>query len=127
MPSMLFGQNPQSARGRHVRSRVQVFFEVDPSALSAKLPEGVRPRRWRGCVLGELRFTRLNAGGTLLGPVVGGLVYGVAKYYLAIILPGFQLLIFAPIIILIIVLFPEGIVGMLKTKLKGTALGAYVL
>ena len=69
----------------------------------------------------------LGGAGTLLGPVVGGLVYGVAKYYLAIILPGFQLLIFAPIIILIIVLFPEGIVGMLKTKLKGTALGAYVL
>ena len=69
----------------------------------------------------------LGGAGTLLGPVVGGLVYGIAKYYLAIILPGFQLLIFAPIIILIIVLFPEGIIGMLKNKTKDTALGAYIL
>ena len=68
---MLFGHNPHSRRGRHVRSRVQVFFRVDPAALAARLPEGVRPRPWRGCVLGELRFTRLNSGGVLLGPLTG--------------------------------------------------------
>jgi branched-chain amino acid transport system permease protein len=64
----------------------------------------------------------LGGAGTLLGPVVGGLIYGLSKYYLAIILPGFQLLIFAPIIILIIVLFPEGTVGVLKKKVQGTVL-----
>jgi branched-chain amino acid transport system permease protein len=64
----------------------------------------------------------LGGAGTLLGPVVGGLIYGLSKYYLSIILPGFQLLIFAPIIILIIVLFPEGTVGVLKRKVQGTAL-----
>jgi len=63
----------------------------------------------------------LGGAGTLLGPIVGGLIYGLSKYYLAIILPGFQLLIFAPIIIMIIVLFPEGTVGVLKKKVQGTA------
>jgi len=62
----------------------------------------------------------LGGAGTLLGPIVGGLIYGLSKYYLAIILPGFQLLIFAPIIIFIIVLFPEGTVGVLKKKVQGT-------
>ena len=62
----------------------------------------------------------LGGAGTLLGPIVGGLIYGLSKYYLAIILPGFQLLIFAPIIIFIIVMFPEGTVGVLKKKIQGT-------
>ncbi|MCK5657936.1 MAG: branched-chain amino acid ABC transporter permease [Deltaproteobacteria bacterium] len=69
----------------------------------------------------------LGGAGTLLGPVVGGLIYGLSKYYLAIILPGFQLLIFAPIIIIIIVLFPEGTVGMLKNRVRGTTLERYIV
>jgi branched-chain amino acid transport system permease protein len=69
----------------------------------------------------------LGGAGTLLGPIVGGLIYGLSKYYLAIILPGFQLLIFAPIIIVIIVLFPEGTVGVLKKKVQGTALDRIIV
>lgn len=69
----------------------------------------------------------LGGAGTLIGPIVGGLIYGISKYYLAIILPGFQLLIFAPIIIVIIVVFPEGVVGMVKDKIRGTALDKYIL
>ncbi|MEA1965092.1 MAG: hypothetical protein U9O41_08255 [Candidatus Aerophobetes bacterium] len=69
----------------------------------------------------------LGGAGTLLGPVVGGLIYGLSKYWLAIILPGFQLLIFAPIIIGIIVAFPEGIIGVVKEKIKGTALEKYIV
>ncbi|MCJ7771884.1 MAG: branched-chain amino acid ABC transporter permease [Desulfobacterales bacterium] len=69
----------------------------------------------------------LGGAGTLLGPIVGGLIYGVSKYYLSIYLPGFQLLIFAPIIILIIVMFPEGVVGMLKKRLQGKKLARYIL
>ncbi len=69
----------------------------------------------------------LGGAGTLLGPVVGGLIYGIFKYFLAIILPGFQLLIFAPIIIVIIVLFPEGTIGMLKRRVRGTALERYIV
>ncbi|HDH86561.1 MAG: branched-chain amino acid ABC transporter permease [Deltaproteobacteria bacterium] len=69
----------------------------------------------------------LGGAGTLLGPVVGGLIYGISKYYLAIFMPGFQLLIFAPVIIIIIVLFPEGVVGMLKRRVKGSALAKFII
>ena len=69
----------------------------------------------------------LGGAGTLLGPVVGGLVYGLTKYWLAIILPGFQLLIFAPIILIIIIAFPEGTVGFLKKKAQGTAFERYIV
>jgi branched-chain amino acid transport system permease protein len=69
----------------------------------------------------------LGGAGTLLGPIVGGLIYGVTKYYLSITLPGFQLLIFAPIIIAIIVLFPEGTVGILKKRVAGTPLQKYII
>ncbi|UCF32161.1 MAG: branched-chain amino acid ABC transporter permease [bacterium] len=69
----------------------------------------------------------LGGAGTLLGPIVGGLIYGVSKYYLAIVLPGFQLMIFAPIIIMIIVLFPEGTVGILKKRVFGTPLEKFII
>ena len=69
----------------------------------------------------------LGGVGTLLGPVVGGLIYGLSKYWLAVIFPGFQLLIFAPIIIIIIVAFPEGIIGVVKEKIKGTPLEKYII
>jgi len=69
----------------------------------------------------------LGGAGTLLGPIVGGLIYGLSKYYLAVILPGFQLLIFAPIIIVIIVLFPEGTVGVLKKRVQGTLLAKIIV
>jgi branched-chain amino acid transport system permease protein len=68
----------------------------------------------------------LGGAGTLLGPVIGGLLYGLFKYWLAIFLPGFQLVVLAPIILLIIVAFPGGIVGMLKEKVRETPLG-YVI
>ena len=69
----------------------------------------------------------LLAAGTLLGPIVGGLIYGITRYYLAIVLPGFQLLIFAPIIVAIIVLFPEGTIGILKKRVAGTPLQRYIV
>ncbi len=69
----------------------------------------------------------LGGAGTLLGPVIGGLIYGLSKYYLSIYMPGFQLLIFAPIIIVIIVIFPEGIIGMLKNRFKDTSLARFII
>lgn len=69
----------------------------------------------------------LGGSGTLLGPVVGGLIYGLSKYYLSIFIPGFQLLIFAPIIIIIIVLCPEGVVGMLKNRFKDSTLAQFIV
>ena len=69
----------------------------------------------------------LGGAGTLLGPIVGGLIYGISKYYLSIFIPGFQLLIFAPIIIVIIVVFPEGVVGMLKQRTRHTAVSRFII
>jgi branched-chain amino acid transport system permease protein len=69
----------------------------------------------------------LGGAGTLLGPVIGGLIYGLSKYWLAVVLPGLQLLIFAPVIIIIIVAFPGGIVGLVKQKTKGTPMEKYIV
>jgi len=69
----------------------------------------------------------LGGAGTLLGPIVGGLIYGISKYYLSIVLPGFQLLIFAPLIVAIIVLFPEGTVGILKKRVANTPLQRFII
>jgi len=69
----------------------------------------------------------LGGAGTLLGPIAGGLIYGISKYFLSIYMPGFQLLIFAPIIIVIIIMFPEGVIGMLKKRLRGTKLARFIL
>ena len=69
----------------------------------------------------------LGGAGTLLGPVVGGLIYGLSKYWLAIALPGYQLLIFAPALLVIIVTFPQGIIGVVKRKVKGTALERFIV
>lgn len=62
----------------------------------------------------------LGGAGTLLGPLTGGIIYAALKYWLSITFPGLQLLILAPIIILVIVAFPQGLVGVLKAKVKGT-------
>ncbi len=69
----------------------------------------------------------LGGAGTLLGPVVGGLIYALSKYWLAVVIPGFQLLVFAPIIIIIIVAFPGGVIGLVKEKSKGTVLEKFII
>lgn len=69
----------------------------------------------------------LGGAGTLLGPIVGGLIYGISKYYLSIFMPGFQLLIFAPIIIVIIIMFPEGVIGMLKNRFKDLPISRFII
>jgi len=68
----------------------------------------------------------LGGAGTLLGPVVGGLIYGLSKYWLTVIIPGFQLLIFAPIILIVIIAFPEGVIGVLARRYRGTPLGKFI-
>ncbi len=68
----------------------------------------------------------LGGAGTLQGPLVGGLIYGLSKYWLAIAWPGYHLLIFAIAIIVVIVVFPEGIVGVAKRKSRGTRFERYV-
>jgi branched-chain amino acid transport system permease protein len=62
----------------------------------------------------------LGGAGTLLGPLIGALIYGLSRYWLSVALPGYQLLIFAPLIIIVIMLFPGGLVGLIKNKTAGT-------
>lgn len=69
----------------------------------------------------------LGGVGTLMGPVAGGILYAVLKYGLGITFPGLQLLILAPIILSIIVLVPEGLIGVLKGKVRGTALERFIV
>ncbi len=60
----------------------------------------------------------LGGAGTLLGPLLGGIIYASLKYWLSVTFPGLQLLLLAPVILAIIVAFPEGIVGMVKKRLR---------
>jgi branched-chain amino acid transport system permease protein len=69
----------------------------------------------------------LGGAGTLLGPIVGGLIYGISKYYLSVFIPGFQLLVFAPIIIVIIIMFPEGVIGMVKNRVKESPFSRFII
>ncbi|MGE5302007.1 MAG: branched-chain amino acid ABC transporter permease [Alphaproteobacteria bacterium] len=69
----------------------------------------------------------LGGAGTLMGPVAGGILYAALKYGLGITFPGLQLLILAPIIIAIIVIVPEGLIGVLKSKVRGTTLEKFIV
>jgi branched-chain amino acid transport system permease protein len=69
----------------------------------------------------------LGGAGTLSGPIVGAILYTMAKHYLGIYWPGFQLLLFAPLMIAVVVLFPAGIVGFLQRQVRGTAWEPYVI
>jgi len=69
----------------------------------------------------------LGGAGTLMGPVAGGVLYAALKYGLGVTFPGLQLLILAPTIIAVILLFPEGVIGVLKTRVQGTLLEKFVV
>jgi len=69
----------------------------------------------------------LGGAGTLMGPVAGGILYAALKYGLGVTFPGLQLLILAPIIIVIIVVMPEGLIGVLKAKVRGTVLQKFIV
>ncbi len=68
----------------------------------------------------------LGGAGTLLGPMIGGLIYGLMKYYLSVTFPGLQLLILAPILIAIVVAFPDGLMGYIRKKTKDSRLSEYL-
>lgn len=60
--------------------------------------------------------------GTLLGPILGGIIYALAKFYLTILFPGIQLIFLAPVLIIIAILSPAGILGVIRKTLKDTSL-----
>lgn len=64
-------------------------------------------------------ISMLGGLGTVTGPVVGGLVYGILKYMLTVSFPGLQLLALAPALMAMCVVFPYGVIGWLRRKFKG--------
>jgi branched-chain amino acid transport system permease protein len=68
----------------------------------------------------------LGGAGTILGPVVGGVVYGSLSYTLATIMPGLQLLALAPILLAVITLAPDGLVGSLRRRIRNPLLRSLV-
>jgi branched-chain amino acid transport system permease protein len=60
----------------------------------------------------------LGGMGTILGPMIGGAVYWMVKDALLISFPYFHLIIFGTILIILILFFPQGIVGLLNKQLR---------
>ncbi len=70
--------------------------------------------------LEALVITLVGGKGTLMFPLVLGILYAGLKYFLTTMFPGLQLLIFAVIVIVVVELFPEGVAGWLRRRYKGT-------
>jgi len=64
----------------------------------------------------------LGGLGTVSGPIIGGLIYGVLKYVFTVSFPGLQLLVLAPVLIVISIFFPYGLVGWIKRRFRGSIL-----
>ncbi len=56
--------------------------------------------------------------GTLYGPIIGGIIYTLAKYYLGVLIPGSQLLVFSVLRIIAATAFPYGFVGYIRSYIK---------
>jgi branched-chain amino acid transport system permease protein len=60
----------------------------------------------------------LGGTGTVIGPMIGATLYWMVKDYLLISFPYFHLIIFGTILIILVLFFPGGIVGLLNRILK---------
>ncbi|MEM3550359.1 MAG: branched-chain amino acid ABC transporter permease [Candidatus Bathyarchaeia archaeon] len=60
----------------------------------------------------------LGGRGSVIGPIVGALIYQLLKDLLMRIAPGFQVLIFGFLVIVMVLFAPEGVVGFLRDKVK---------
>jgi branched-chain amino acid transport system permease protein len=60
----------------------------------------------------------LGGTGTVIGPMIGATLYWMVKDYLLISFPYFHLIIFGTILIILVLFFPGGIVGLLNRFLK---------
>jgi branched-chain amino acid transport system permease protein len=72
-------------------------------------------------------ISMLGGLGTVTGPVIGGLIYGVLKYVLTVSFPGLQLLALAPALMVMCVMFPYGIVGWLRRRFKGSKIESLLI
>jgi len=60
----------------------------------------------------------LGGTGTVIGPMIGATLYWMVKDHLLITFPYFHLIIFGTILIILVLFFPRGIVGLLNRFLK---------
>lgn len=60
----------------------------------------------------------LGGQGTILGPLIGAILYYVIQYTLVTSYPFLHLLIFGTILIIIVLFIPEGLVGIIKRRFK---------
>lgn len=64
----------------------------------------------------------LGGMGTLFGPIIGGSIYTLTKYYLGVLIPGSQLLIFSILLIVVATAFPHGLLGHIRGYIRNYTL-----
>lgn len=77
------------------------------------MPETVINLSWS---LEAILIVLLGGGGTIIGPIIGAIMYEVLKDVFMRFFPGLQLLIFGIVVVVITLIAPEGIVGLLRRK-----------
>jgi branched-chain amino acid transport system permease protein len=60
----------------------------------------------------------LGGRGSVMGPILGALIYQFLKDLLMRVAPGFQVLIFGFLVIIMVLFAPQGVVGFLREKIK---------
>ncbi|MEM2648198.1 MAG: branched-chain amino acid ABC transporter permease, partial [Candidatus Bathyarchaeia archaeon] len=66
----------------------------------------------------SILVTLLGGPGSVFGPIIGSLVYEILKDVLMRYAPGFQMLIFSLLVIVMVLFAPEGVVGYIKDRSK---------
>lgn len=66
----------------------------------------------------SILVTLLGGSGSVFGPVIGSLLYEILKDVLMRYAPGFQMLIFSLLVIVIVLFAPEGLIGYLRGKIR---------
>ena len=79
------------------------------------MPETVIDLTWS---IEAILIVLLGGSGTVMGPILGALVYEALKDLLMRYFPGLQLLIFGLLVVILISMAPEGITGLLSNRFK---------
>lgn len=96
-----------------------VFGSLVGSAWGLKIVAIYPPEAFNITYTIEAMIIVLIGGmGTLFGPIIGGVIYTLAKYYLGVIIPGSQLLIFSVLLVIVATIFPTGLLGHIRAHIK---------
>jgi branched-chain amino acid transport system permease protein len=61
----------------------------------------------------------MGGAGTVLGPLIGSMIYYLAEYIVLTSFPYLHLLIFGAVLISIVLFIPGGIIGLISKKVQG--------